>query len=169
MGAVDVGAKMKTPTIISILGLVILFTIIFFMIPGKGTITGNVVQDSTEIETQGFIEESEIIKIPLSKISSTARFYDYGKSKFFIVRASDGSIKTAFDACDICYGAKKGYRQEGNDMICNNCGNYYSIDSLGTKNKAGGGCWPGYLPNSIKEDYIILKKSDLKDGKKRFP
>jgi len=67
--------------------------------------------------------------------------------KYFVVEAEDGSVKTAFDACDVCYRSRKGYRQEGDDMICNNCGNHYPISGLGTKNLRGGGCWPGYLPN----------------------
>ena len=90
------------------------------------------------------------------------------KIQFFAVKASDGSIKTAFDACDVCYGSKKGYRQEGNQMVCNNCGNKYPIDGIGTKNKAGGGCWPGYLPNEIQGNSLVIKNSDLKAGKYRF-
>ena len=85
------------------------------------------------------------ISIPLSEISETAKFYEYNGVKYFVVKASDGTIKTGFDACDVCYGSNKGYRQEGEYMVCNNCGNKYPIIGLATENKNPGGCWPGYF------------------------
>ena len=114
----------------------------------------------------------EVISIPLSEISSEASWYEYEsektKIKYFAVRAPDGSIKTAFDACDVCYKSRRGYSQDGDFMICNNCGNRYHINGLGTENLAGGGCWPGYLENNIKDDNIMIKASDLKEGGFRF-
>mgnify|MGYP002725766053 CR=1 FL=1 len=145
---------MKKKTIIILLIIAILAVWI-----GKGTITGNVTKDST-------------ISIPTVEVTYQAKWYEYDskgtKIQFFAVKASDGSIRTAFDACDVCYGSKKGYRQEGNQMVCNNCGNRYPIDGLGTKNLKGGGCWPGYLPNKIQGDSVIVKHSDLEKGKYRF-
>lgn len=111
------------------------------------------------------------VSIPLSEITTKAKYYEYDseriKTKFFTVKANDGTIKTAFDACDVCYTEKKGYRQEGNYMVCNNCGNRYPIDGLGTKNKTPGGCWPSYLPNTLEGDNIIIKKSDLENNRRR--
>lgn len=118
------------------------------------------------------VEDANSIKIPISQVSTKARFYNYDSNgvivEYFAVKADDGSIKTAFNACDVCYGAKKGYRQSGEDMICNNCGNHYPISGLGTENLNGGGCWPGYLPSKVEGDYIIIKNSDLEGGKYRF-
>ena len=118
------------------------------------------------------MQYEDVVKIPLSEISRTAKFYEYEKDgakiKYFVVQAADGSVKKAFDACDVCHTAKKGYRQEGDDMICNNCGNYYPISGLGTENTGGGGCWPGYLPNDIEGGYLIIKENDLAAGKNRF-
>ncbi|MBL7170009.1 MAG: DUF2318 domain-containing protein [Candidatus Aenigmarchaeota archaeon] len=114
------------------------------------------------------LSDDEVVKIPLSDISEAAKFYEYDSIRYFVVLAKDGSIKTAFDACDVCYRSRKGYRQEGSDMICNNCGLSFRIDGLGTKNKNPGGCWPGYLPNKIENDNLVIKKSDLESGKFRF-
>lgn len=132
------------------IGVVALVAMMFFFAPGSAT--GNVVGNS-----------GEVIKIPLSEVSSTAKFYNEDGIKFFAVKASNGDIKTAFDACDVC-GGKKGYRQEGGDMVCNNCGRHFKIDQLGEKNINGGGCWPGYLSNTIEGDFIVIKKSDLENG-----
>ncbi|MBR9678485.1 MAG: DUF2318 domain-containing protein [Nanoarchaeota archaeon] len=112
------------------------------------------------------------VKIPLSGITSQAKWYEYDASgtkvRFFAVRANDGSVKTGFDACDVCYTSRKGYRQEGNYMVCNNCGNKYLINGLGTENKKPGGCWPGYLPNTVIGDTLVIENSDLEGGKARF-
>lgn len=124
------------------------------------------------LATKGFglnkAKSDSFINIPLSDVTTEAKWYEYDfdgkKMKFFMVKASDGSIKTAFDACDVCYTEKKGYRQEGDYMICNNCGNRYLIDDLGTKNKKQGGCWPGYLAHTIQGDNILIKESDIRDS-----
>tara|TARA_Y100000310_G_C20472908_1_gene710959 strand:- start:100 stop:537 length:438 start_codon:yes stop_codon:yes gene_type:complete len=134
--------------------IVLVLTVGYFMF--SGSTTGNVVKNGEEIS------------IPLSKISGQASFYEYNNIKYFVIKASDGSIKTAFDACDVCYYSDKGYRQEGNYMVCNNCGNRYPIAGLGTENLRGGGCWPGYLPSVIEGEYLIIKESDLDKGGYRF-
>jgi uncharacterized membrane protein len=109
--------------------------------------------------------------IPLSEIGDTARFYSYDVDgvdvKFFAVKGSDKEVHVAFDACDVCFSAKKGYRHSGNVMLCINCGNQYSINSLGTENTAGG-CWPSYLPMRIDDDYIIINEFDLSQKKWMF-
>jgi uncharacterized membrane protein len=141
--------------------IIILLIAIAVIWVGVGTITGNATKDS-----------GGSLEIPISEISGDAKWYEYDsdgtKIQFFAVKASDGTIRTAFDACDICYGSKKGYRQEGDVMVCNNCGNKYPIDGLGTENVKGGGCWPGYLPSKIEGDSLIVKHSDLEKGAYRF-
>jgi uncharacterized membrane protein len=126
-------------------------------------------QNASNSNTGGSFGE---VKIPLNEISETAKFYTFESNgvqiKYFVVKGSDGSIKTAFDACDVCYAKKKGYTQEGNLMKCNNCGKTFAIDSLGKENITGKGCWPGYLPNTTSGDSIVLKVSDIESGKFRF-
>ena len=133
------------------IGIIALVALIYLLIP-SGSASGS-------------------IEVPLSDITTTAKFFEYEgggtQIRFFVVKASDGSIKTAFDACDICFSQKKGYRQEGDFMICNNCGNKYAITQLGTE-KEGGGCWPGYLPSKIQGDKLIIKNADLEKGRQRF-
>ncbi len=112
----------------------------------------------------------EFVKIPLSEISDSAKFYSHeynGKQiNYFAVRGSDGEIRTAFDACDIC-GGSKGYRQSGTDMICNNCGRVFSIDDLGTKN-IGGGCWPSYLSHKVEGKDLLISLEEIEQGVFRF-
>jgi uncharacterized membrane protein len=85
---------------------------------------------------------------------------------YFLVRDAQGQIRSGFDACDVCGGAK-GYRQEGNHVICNNCGLSFAIKDLGLQNK-GGGCWPGYLSHTLEDRTIHIPTQELHAGKERF-
>lgn len=121
--------------------------------------------------TGGTIADSEgVITIPLSDITSTVEFFTYTDNgvgiNYFAVRGSDGEVRTAFDACDVC-GGYKGYQQKGTDIECRNCGKVFSIDGLGTQNK-GYGCWPSYLPHTIQGDNIVIGVSDIRKSRRRF-
>lgn len=114
--------------------------------------------------------EEGLVKIPLDSITTTMQKFDYDangiKVTYFAVKGIDGKVRTAFDACDVC-GGKKGYHQEGNDVVCDKCGLSFSVLGLGTKNK-GVGCWPSHLTHEIKDNNIIIKTSEIAAGAFRF-
>ena len=112
-----------------------------------------------------------VVTIPATKLTDgKVHYYKYddgGKEiAFFVVKATDGSIKTAFDACDACYKEKKGYEQQGDKMNCKNCNQKFAINRLGPN--ANGGCNPGYLPHQQNGNTISIQTSDLKAGAKYF-
>ena len=104
----------------------------------------------------------EVVKIPLSNITNTLSFYTYKSNgtaiKFFAVKGTDGNVHVAFDTCEVC--GPKGYTQSGNDVVCNNCGKHFAINSIGTANLSGG-CWPSHLPMSINGTSVVINTSDL--------
>lgn len=104
------------------------------------------------------------IRIPLSDIGTTATFYSYDSSgvtvRYFAVKDAQGIVHVAFDACDVCYEAKKGYKQVGTEMQCLNCGKQFAITSIGTENSAGG-CWPSYLNMHLEGNDVVIQKADL--------
>ena len=107
-----------------------------------------------------------------SEIGSEAKFYthdtaDGANMRFFAVYGSDGDVHVALDVCDLCYGAKKGYRQIEDVMHCINCGREFPIISIGTENTAGG-CWPSYIPIEIDGDEVVIKTSDLEEKEYMF-
>ncbi len=112
-----------------------------------------------------------MIEIPLSQISETLQKYELDVDgttvRYLVGLGSDGKVRTAFDACDIC-GGKKGYTQRGTDVVCNNCGKVFRIDDLGTKNTQGGGCWPSYLKHTVKGDSIFISSDEIRAGVFRF-
>ncbi len=107
--------------------------------------------------------ESRDIRIPLTDLGGTAKFFDYKLSdnrpvRFFVIKSSDGVYRAALDACDTCYHAKKGYHQEGDDMICNNCGLHFHSSKI---NEVHGGCNPIGLPRTIEGNQLVIKASEL--------
>lgn len=98
------------------------------------------------------------IVIKKKDITVRAKFYPYvvnGKNmEIFAVKASDGTIRTALNTCQICYSSGRGYyKQEGAIFICQNCGNQFRLDQI---EKIKGGCNP--IPILGKE------KTDLGDS-----
>jgi hypothetical protein len=90
------------------------------------------------------ISSGENVEILKSEITETAKFYPYKAGKtdmeLLALKASDGTIRTAFNTCQICYGSGRGYYvQEGDVLVCQNCGNRYSADKVGIEK---GGCNP---------------------------
>lgn len=109
--------------------------------------------------------ESRDIRIPLADLSGTAKFFDYKLSdnkpvRFFVIKSSDGVYRAALDACDTCYHAKKGYHQEGDDMICNNCKLHFHSSQI---NEVHGGCNPIGLPRTIEGNQLVIKASELEN------
>lgn len=106
------------------------------------------------------------LTIPLAQVSDgQACFFTHkgqnSEIKFFVVKSKDGKLRTAFDTCDVCYKAKKGYRQEGDAMICNNCNQSFATDRIGD---VSGGCNPAPLAATVAGDRIEIAVADLAKG-----
>jgi len=107
--------------------------------------------------------DSRDIKIALADLNGTAKFFDYKTvdnkpMRFFVIKSSDGVYRAALDACDTCYHAKKGYHQEGDDMICNNCGLHFHSAKI---NEVHGGCNPVALPRNVEGNQLVIKANEL--------
>jgi uncharacterized membrane protein len=110
------------------------------------------------------------VRINISDVSDgKAHYYTYkneGKTiKFFVVKSPDGAIRAAFDACDVCFHAKKGYGQEGDFMVCNNCGMKFHSSRV---NVVEGGCNPAPLKRENVGDLVVIKVADILPGSRFF-
>lgn len=119
---------------------------------------------------QSVTAQDGVVRLPVADLGdSKAHFYAFqanGKLiPFFVLKSSDGVIRAAFDACDVCFSAKKGYHQEGDEMVCNNCGNRFPSTQI---NVVTGGCNPGALDRQVQGDSIIIQVADLAAGAKYF-
>lgn len=108
-----------------------------------------------------------IIAIPLSDVSDGAAHFYRVKAengvvvRFFLVKSRDDVIRAAIDACDVCFQAGKGYGQNGDYMICKNCGQRFAMDKI---NVISGGCNPAPLTRRIEGDMVILSMKDINDN-----
>jgi uncharacterized membrane protein len=85
--------------------------------------------------------------------------------RYFILKSSDGVIRAAFDACDVCWPAGKGYYQEGDHMVCRNCGRRFASVMV---NEVQGGCNPAPLTRSLENDKLIIQIKDIQEGHQYF-
>lgn len=86
--------------------------------------------------------------------------------KYFIIKSSDGVIRAAFDACDVCWPAGKGYYQQGDFMVCRNCGRRFASVLV---NEVKGGCNPAPLPRHVVDGKLVIKVKDIvEEGRKYF-
>jgi len=129
----------------------------------------------TNAEDGGFLgEKGEAVKaadgkvyIDEKKVSDgdmhSFNFYSKrtGKSVyFFIVKASDGTYRAAANACEVCFSAKKGFKQVGGLIRCENCRVTYPKDKIALEK---GGCNPGPIDQDVKveDGKLAINTSDL--------
>jgi len=111
--------------------------------------------------------------IAISDISSTAKFYpveiDGTKLEVIAVKAPDGTIRTAFNTCQVCYSSGRGYyKQEGNVLVCQNCGNRFGMDQVEV---LSGGCNPVPIfpeNKTVDATNITISKDFLAEAKGIF-
>jgi uncharacterized membrane protein len=114
--------------------------------------------------------QEDAVKIPLAEMADgQAHFHKLDVSgvdvRYFLVKAPDGTIRAALDACEVCAPEKKGFKQDGQSMICNNCGRQYPMSRIGLMR---GGCNPHPLKATVQGDQVLLDRAELADGVKFF-
>ena len=95
------------------------------------------------------------VRVPLSELNdSSLHFYTVNTGvttlRFLVIHQTNGNYAVALDACQICGWA--GYRQEGQNVICRNCGATIYIPSIGEK----GGCNPIPVKSTVQNGDVIV-------------
>jgi len=85
--------------------------------------------------------------------------------EFFVLKSKDGIVRAAFNACDVCYDSKKGYTQDGDHMVCNNCGRRFPADQI---NVVHGGCNPSPLTRVVEGDSLLIEVEEIIKGEAYF-
>jgi high-affinity iron transporter len=109
------------------------------------------------------VAQDNLVRIPLSELTdSSLHFYTADVSgtviRFLVIHKQNGDYATALDACQICGTA--GYRQEGQNVICRNCGASIYIPSIGQS----GGCNPISVKSRVEGGQVIVDLSALGDA-----
>lgn len=114
---------------------------------------------------------SQLVAFPIADFADgKARYFqlDGGKGvtiRYYVVKAPDGLLRTAFDACDACWAEGKGYQQEGTAMICRNCRRSFDILKIG---EVHGGCNPAPLKSHVNGGTLEINASDILAGRHYF-
>ena len=178
---------MNKKNIIMIIAIVIVIGIIGIILFGKNndnkTNSNNTLStqksntkstQSTENKTINLeVDESGNIVIDTTNIGSKATFYNYNADettiRLFAVKASDGTIRMAFNTCQVCNPSPKAYFvQNGKNFICQNCKNSFATDNIG---KERGGCNPIPITTDERidgENTITITKQFIESYKENF-
>lgn len=119
----------------------------------------------------GMAVGADRVEIALADLQDgKARHYTWkapdGKQiRFFAIKSEDGVVRTAFDACDVCWPERKGYSQDGKYMVCNNCGQRFESSRV---NEIKGGCNPSPLERRVEGDRLVIMAADLQAGARYF-
>lgn len=119
------------------------------------------------------IEAGGALLIPKADISSSVSFFpvevDGTRMEVLAVRDSEGTIRTAFNTCQICYSSGRGYYvQQGDALVCQNCRNRFTVDQVEVYS---GGCnpWPIFAQDKTEtEDAIEISYEFLAASRKIF-
>lgn len=111
--------------------------------------------------------------IPAKDITEEAVFYplevDGVEMEVFAVKAPDGTIRTAFNTCQVCYDSGYGYYvQDGGVFVCQNCGNRFRTSDIEI---VKGGCNPLPITKDLKtvdENGITISRELLIKAKPIF-
>lgn len=130
-------------------------------------------EGSSSKEVEGTLNEAGDLVINPEDIGDGATFFQLNVKDtdmaVLAVRAEDGTIRTAFDTCQICNGSPYAYfEQQGDKFQCQNCGNVYSRDMI---EKERGGCNPVPIMAEEKteaDNEIIIPAKVLEDNAGRF-
>ena len=104
------------------------------------------------------------LEIPVAGISDGKAHHFKVKSDdgtmvtFFVLKSADGILRAAIDACDVCYRSGLGYYQEGDNMVCKNCGQKFASNKI---NVIKGGCNPAPLNRTVVGDTLVIQMRDI--------
>lgn len=163
--------KAKSKTVLSVvLGLVVAVGVGAYFATGSSSDKATQLTDPAPAQPNNPQVAGEL-RVPIADVASgRAKFFDYKLAnnqqvRFFVVKSSAGDYRAALDACEVCAHAKQGYRQDGDDMICNNCGKKFATALIG---KISGGCHPVGLTLGADGENLVISKSELEGGRKYF-
>ncbi len=105
---------------------------------------------------------TDAVRIPIQEVNDRVTKYTVTVRgvdvRFFLIKASDGIVKSALDACRIC--GPMGFEQIGTTVVCQRCGVGMEIDEIGED----AGCNPIPLESFRDGDEIVIPlESFLKD------
>jgi len=128
---------------------------------------------STEQNLRKPVIADRDLVIQVAEITENALFFpvdiDKVRMEVLAVKAPDGTIRTAFNTCQVCYASGRGYFvQTGTLLVCQNCGNRYRMSQV---ERQAGGCNPVPIfaeNKKVTADTITISRGYLRQAKAIF-
>lgn len=103
------------------------------------------------------------LQVSIDSLGDQVAFIDYDSNgtamQVMLYKDADGTVRGALNTCQVCAGSPYAYfEQEGSDVVCQNCGNHFSVDAIGD---AHGGCNPVPLELSEDEKNVVIDTAVL--------
>jgi high-affinity iron transporter len=107
--------------------------------------------------------ENGQVRVPIAAlVDSNLHFYtadvDGTVIRFLLIHRLNGDYATALDACQIC--GRQGYRQEGQNVVCRNCGATIYIPTIGQS----GGCNPVAVKSRVEAGEVVVDLAALRQA-----
>ena len=107
--------------------------------------------DNAEDNTEVTLADGNL-QVAVDSLGDQVAFINYDSKgtamQVILYKGEDGTVRGALNTCQVCAGSPYAYfEQEGSDVVCQNCGNHFSVDAIGD---AHGGCNP--VPLELSED-----------------
>lgn len=138
------------------IGLIVILTFSLATAPGTWAFFGSKIEQLTP--------ENGNVRIKINDIDDGKAHYFKVKSDsgimvtFFTLKSRDGIIRAAIDACDVCYRSGRGYVQDGDYMVCTNCGQRFASTRI---NVIKGGCNPAPLDRKVEGKYLVINMDHI--------
>lgn len=88
-----------------------------------------------------------------------------GKSIDFFVLLVGEKVRSYFDACVTCYPKKRGYRYDGDTVVCRACNQRFPVSTL---EKGMGKCYPINIPGKLEGGIYRIPLAKIEEGVKWF-
>lgn len=142
-----------------------------FLFQGNGQTSQNLSLAQKSDQDAQAVSQTRVVTHPVSLFADgKAKHFEFQADsgitiKYFVLKSSDGVIRAAFDACDVCWPSGKGYFQEQDKMVCRNCGKRFASVKI---NEVKGGCNPAPLNRKIDGDDLVIPVADILAGQSYF-
>ena len=103
------------------------------------------------------------ISIDADTLTSNPMYINYESNgtniQLIAVKGSDGTPRLSLNTCQVCNPSPRAYFKEQNGrLVCQNCGNVFTIDSVG---ETTGGCNPMYIDYKNTDGKLTVTVADL--------
>ena len=110
---------------------------------------------------------NNVVRVPVAQLKDHKLHHyqvaiDGAEVRFIAIVDSSDTVRVGLDACQIC--GDEGYYQQGQNVICRNCGSAIYIPTIGS----AGGCNPIHIDYLVRNNMLIISRTALAHAARYF-